>query len=35
VNAGDGNAFVGDLPMVAPAVIGGEELDDGQIEARN
>ncbi|MDV7352205.1 hypothetical protein R4282_04120 [Rhodococcus oxybenzonivorans] len=35
VNAGDSNAFVGDLPMVAPAVIGGEELDDGQIDARN
>lgn len=28
VNAGENNAFVGDLPMVAPAVIGGEDLDD-------
>ncbi|MBC2644003.1 MULTISPECIES: hypothetical protein [unclassified Rhodococcus (in: high G+C Gram-positive bacteria)] len=28
VNAGENNAFAGDLPMVAPAVIGGEELDD-------
>ena len=28
VNAGENNAFAGDLPMVAPAVIGGEDLDD-------
>jgi hypothetical protein len=28
VNAGENNAFAGDLPMVAPAVIGGDELDD-------
>ncbi|MCQ4118638.1 hypothetical protein [Rhodococcus tibetensis] len=35
VNAGDSNAFVGDLPMVAPAVIGGEDLDNGTIDTRN
>lgn len=28
VNAGENNAFAGDLPMVAPAVIGGEDLGD-------
>jgi hypothetical protein len=28
VNAGENIACVGDLPMVVPAVIGGEDLDD-------
>ncbi|TQC44773.1 hypothetical protein EEB14_35465 [Rhodococcus sp. WS4] len=34
VNAGENNAFVGDLPMVAPAVIGGEELDGTAFDDR-
>ncbi|MEN0136257.1 MAG: hypothetical protein AAGC80_13985 [Rhodococcus sp. (in: high G+C Gram-positive bacteria)] len=34
VNAGENNAFAGDLPMVAPAVIGGEDLDDASFGDR-
>ncbi|WP_072688880.1 hypothetical protein [Rhodococcus marinonascens] len=35
VSAGDSTAFGGDLPMVTPAVIGGEDLDDDPFAERS
>ncbi|AOW92525.1 hypothetical protein BFN03_06940 [Rhodococcus sp. WMMA185] len=34
VSAGEGTAFDGALPMVTPAVIGGEEIDDDPFDGR-